>query len=100
MAIRATDVGGPFSPVVEKMCAKKGEATDVFRTDVIPWIQGRVASRGILATEAVPRRIVGNQRRFVELDGDPEKEGKIVLDERVLIGAAIADLAFAIVLRH
>ena len=35
---------------------------------------------GVLAAEAVPRRVVGDQRRLVQLDREAEEEGEVVLD--------------------
>ncbi len=42
----------------------------------------------MLAAEAVPRRVVGDERRLVELDRDPEEEREVVLDQRVLVRRA------------
>ncbi len=54
----------------------------------------------VLATEAVPRRVVGDERGLVELHRDAEEEREVVLDQGVLVLAQSLVLALAVVLRN
>ncbi len=86
MAVRAADVaGGAAGAIIEEMGAEEGEPADVFRRLIRPGVQGRVGRRGVLTAKAVPRRVVGDERCLVELDGNPEEEREVVLDQRELI---------------
>ena len=79
MAVRAADVaGGDAGAVIEKMGAEEGEPADVFRRLIRPGVQSRVGRRGVLTTEAIPGRIIGDERCLVKLDGNPEEEREIV----------------------
>ena len=87
MAVRAADVaGGGAGAVIEEMGAEEGEPADVFRRLIRPGVQGRVGRRGVLTTKAIPRRIIGDERCLVELDGNPEERARSrMLDQRELI---------------
>ena len=56
--------------------------------DVGPRVQRRVGRRRMLAAEAVPRRVVGDERRLVELHREAEEEREVVLDQRVLVASS------------
>src|ERR1044072_3555902 len=86
MAVRAADVAGrDAGAVIEEISAEEGEAADLIRRLIRPGGQGRVGRRGVVTTKAIPRRIIGDERCLVELDGNPEEEREVVLDQRELI---------------
>src|ERR1044072_6356036 len=86
MAVRAAEVpGGDAGAVIEEMGPEEREPADVFRRLIRPGVQGRVGRRGVVTTQAIPRRIIGNERCLVELDGNPEEEREVVLDQRELL---------------
>src|SRR5580765_8367367 len=86
MAVRTAEVpGGDAGAVVEEMGAEEGEPANVCRRLIRPRVQGRVGRRGVLTTKAVPRRIIGDERCLVELDGNSKEEREVVLDQRELI---------------
>src|SRR6478735_4493653 len=86
MAVRAAEVaGGGASAVIEEMGAEKGQPANVFRSLIRPGVQGRVGRRWVVTTKAIPRRIIGDERCLVELDGNPEEEREVVLDQSELV---------------
>src|SRR5262249_212916 len=86
MAVRAADVaGGDASAVIEKMGTEEGEPADLIRRLIRPGVQGRVVRRRMLTTKAIPRRIIGDERCLVELNGNSKEEREVVLDQRELI---------------
>ena len=72
------------------MGAEEGEPADVFRRLIRPRVQGRVGRRWVVTTKAIPRRIIGDERCLVELDGNPEEEREVVLDQRELVSGRLS----------
>src|SRR3954469_18097470 len=86
MAIRTAEVpGGGAGAVVEEMGAEEREPADMFWPLICPGVQGRVGHRWVVTTKAIPRRIIGDERCLVELDGNSKEEREVVLDQRELI---------------
>src|SRR5262245_38817278 len=101
VAVRAADMSrGNTCTVVEEVCAEERETADVVRANVGAGVQGRVIGARVRTTEPIPWCIVGNERRFVELDRDTEEEAEIVLDERVLVLFAVPAIAVPVILIH
>src|SRR5687768_2456149 len=65
MAVRAADVRRAARTIVEEMCAEQSETADVVRVEIVPRIQRRIGRARVLAPEAVPRRVVGDERGLV-----------------------------------
>src|SRR3954469_22731789 len=97
MAIRTAQVpGGGAGAVVEEMGAEEREPADMLWRLIRPGVQGRVGGRGVITAKAIPRRIIGDERCLVELDGNPEEEREIVLDQRELIFGKVIVVAVLI----
>src|SRR5262245_15955630 len=71
------------------MGAEECETTDMVRIVVRPGIQSGVGGRGMRSAEAIPRRVVRDKRRLVQLDRKPEEQREVVLNERVIVRAKI-----------